>query len=197
MLLYTDEAAGGEAEGDELNSIENIMGSVHDDVLWGDDGANELSGHLGDDVLKGFGGADTLFGENGGDTLRGDNGQDTLDGGAGRDDLYGGNGADTFVWWDTSEVGNTAAAADVIHDFSRAQDDLIDLSDIDADVYTAGNQTFSFIGTDAFSGTPGEIRYYHSGGNTYIEMQTGISVDVEGVIMLAGRHDPTEGWFVL
>ena len=36
--------------------------------------------------------------------------------------------------------------------------DLINLSAIDADIGTAGNQAFSFIGAAAFSGTAGELR---------------------------------------
>ena len=85
----------------------------------------------------------------------------------------------------------------MVWDFNRIQGDLIDLNAIDADVYTPGNQDFTFIGTAAFSGTPGEVRYYHSGGSTYIEMQTGTSVDVEGVIRLDGIYAPTASWFDL
>jgi hypothetical protein len=36
-----------------------------------------------------------------------------------------------------------------------------------------------------------------SGGNTYLEMQTGTSLDIEGVIRLAGIHTPEASWFVL
>jgi Ca2+-binding RTX toxin-like protein len=206
VLLDADEAAGGDAEGDELNGIENVTGSAYADLLWGDDGVNELRGLDGNDTLKGYGGADslvggtgadTLEGMNGSDTLRGDNGYDSLNGGAGQDDLYGGSGGDSFVWWDTSETGATPGSADIVHDFNRPQGDVIDLSAIDADMYAAGNQTFSFIGTAAFAGTPGEIRYYHSGGNTYIEMQIGVFTDVEGVIRLDGIHNPTATWFDL
>ena len=71
------------------------------------------------------------------------------------------------------------------------------MSAIDADVYAAGNQAFTFVGTGAFSGRPGEIRFYHSGGNTYIEMQIGTSVDIEGVIRLDGVHTPQADWFLL
>jgi Ca2+-binding RTX toxin-like protein len=206
VLLDTDDAAGGDAEGDELNGIENLTGSAFADVLWGDDGVNELRGLDGNDTLKGFGGADSLIGGtgadslegmNGSDTLRGDNGHDSLNGGAGRDDLYGGSGGDSFVWWDTSETGETPGSADIVHDFNRPQGDLIDLSGIDANIHAAGNQAFTFIGTAAFSGTPGETRYYHSGGNTYVEMQTSLLTDVEGVIRLDGIHNPTAGWFDL
>jgi Ca2+-binding RTX toxin-like protein len=206
VSLITDEAAGGHAEGDVLEGIENLTGSDHADVLWGDDGINVLRGLDGSDTLKGAGGADTLYGGDGSDQLvgmdgddllQGQNGQDSLNGGAGRDHLYGGNGADNFIWWDTTETGVTAASADEIRDFNRAQGDEINLSAIDADVHAAGDQAFSFIGTDAFSGTPGEIRYYHFGGNTYIELQIGNEVDVEGLIMLAGIHDPEASWFWL
>jgi serralysin len=90
------------------------------------------------------------------------------------------------------------ATADVITDFSFAELDLIDLSLIDADVYAAGNQAFRFIGTEAFSGTPGEINYYiDSRGDTVIQLQTGMDADVEGVIRLVGFHGPEASWFVL
>jgi Ca2+-binding RTX toxin-like protein len=206
VLLYANEAAFGDAEGDELYHIENLTGSGYADTLAGDDGWNELRGLAGNDSLKGFGGGDTLYGGTGADTLEGmdgddtlfgQNGQDWLNGGAGDDDLYGGNGADTFHWWQTNETGATRATADAIYDFNRAQGDVIDLSDIDANVYAGGNQGFTFIGTAAFSGTPGEIRYYHFLGNTYIEMQTGNSTDVEGVIALVGTYDPQASWFEL
>jgi Ca2+-binding RTX toxin-like protein len=206
VSLITDSAGGGDAEGDELNSIENVTGSAHDDILWGDDGANVLHGNEGNDNLKGFGGADTIYagdhndtvwGMDGNDILRGENGIDTIYGGAGLDHLYGGSGADVFRWDATNETGLTAATADMIHDFNRLESDEFNLTAIDADVFAAGNQAFTFIGTDAFSGTPGEIRYYHSGGNTYIEMQTGMAADVEGVIMLSGIHDPLASWFLL
>ena len=70
--------------------------------------------------------------------------------------------------------------------------DHIDLSRIDADVYAAGNQAFTFIGTAAFSGTPGEVRYYQAGGNTYLQMRTGMSADIEGVIRIDGIHPAGE-----
>jgi Ca2+-binding RTX toxin-like protein len=88
--------AGGDAEGDTLNGIENLTGSIYADHLWGDDGVNELMGMDGNDRLKGYGGADSLHGGNGNDMLHGMDGNDTLDGGAGADTMQGGTGGDTY-----------------------------------------------------------------------------------------------------
>ena len=94
VLLYTDTASGGDAEGDELNSIEHVVGSGYDDDLWGDDGGNFLMGLSGEDTLKGFGGSDSLWGGSGNDSLHGMDGVDTLRGEEGNDNLNGGNDDD-------------------------------------------------------------------------------------------------------
>ena len=75
--------------------------------------------------------------------------------------------------------------------------DRLDLVGIDADVYAANNQEFRFIGAAAFSGTPGEINYVHHNGETIIQMQTGTSIDVDGMIRIAGIVTPDASWFVL
>ena len=59
VSLITDTAGGGDAEGDELNSIENLTGSAHDDHLWGNDGVNVLTATTATNALKGFGCATT------------------------------------------------------------------------------------------------------------------------------------------
>ena len=53
VLLLTDDASGGDAQGDELINIENLAGSAHADTLWGDDNVNALTGNGGNDELKG------------------------------------------------------------------------------------------------------------------------------------------------
>jgi Ca2+-binding RTX toxin-like protein len=173
VSLYDDIAAAGDAEGDELNSIENLNGSSHNDDLWGNDGVNVIKGMNGNDTLKGYGGndlleggddQDTLYGMDGIDILHGDNGNDNLFGGnqndnltggagndklngnAGADTLTGGTGADTFVFSATAET--TLAAFDNIDDLSEIEGDKIDLSQIDANTLVDGNQAFTWIGNN-------------------------------------------------
>jgi Ca2+-binding RTX toxin-like protein len=112
-LLNANGGAGGDAEGDTFQNIENLTGSIYADTLWGDDGLNKLMGMDGNDRLKGFGGADSLYGGNGNDTLhgmdgpdvlRGDSGNDTLDGGAASDTMIGGVGNDIYIVDDSDDV---------------------------------------------------------------------------------------------
>jgi Ca2+-binding RTX toxin-like protein len=74
--------SGGHAEGDKLNSIENIIGSEFVDRLVGITG-------VGGSRLDGRAGDDTLFGGDDADTIRGGLGGDLIIGNAGNDRLYG------------------------------------------------------------------------------------------------------------
>lgn len=56
--LMTGTGSGGDAQGDTLIDIENVNGSLFDDVIVGDAGANRLHGWGGTDTLTGNGGAD-------------------------------------------------------------------------------------------------------------------------------------------
>jgi Ca2+-binding RTX toxin-like protein len=77
--LGTGQAAGGDAEGDKLISIEDLIGSAHADVLTGNAGANRIDGGAGDDTLRGGAGDDVLKGGAGADVLDGGDGIDTVD----------------------------------------------------------------------------------------------------------------------
>ncbi len=66
--LATGRGSGGHAQGDTFRDIENISGSLHNDILNGNNGANRLRGRSGDDTLIGGAGADVLDGGDGQDT---------------------------------------------------------------------------------------------------------------------------------
>jgi Ca2+-binding RTX toxin-like protein len=93
-----------------------------------------------------------------GDELDGGGGNDVLIGGrnsgfspAFRDEMTGGTGADRFVF-SSSLDSPSAASADIIHDFSHAEGDKIDLHGIDANLSKPGNQAFTFLGVHAITG---------------------------------------------
>jgi Ca2+-binding RTX toxin-like protein len=97
VSLLTGTGSGGTAEGDTLDDVENLIGSLFDDDLTGDDERNLLQGSIGADELVGRGGNDTLEGGIGDDWLSGDNGGDILSGGAGFD----------FIAYTMAETGVT------------------------------------------------------------------------------------------
>ncbi len=66
-----------------------LLGSVHSEVI--------LAG-IGNDVLYGRDGNDTLLGGEGNDSLYGEAGNDVLDGGTGNDTLNGGTGNNTYLF---------------------------------------------------------------------------------------------------
>ncbi|QWL78547.1 retention module-containing protein [Aeromonas hydrophila] len=106
-----------------------LFGGAGNDILFGGAGNDTLYGESGNDTLYGGSGNDTLYGGSGDDTLSGGLGNDILIGGLGNDILKGDGGADTFTWLQ----GDTAAgsvAKDYVVDFSKAEGDKLDLSDL-------------------------------------------------------------------
>ncbi|HYD36927.1 MAG TPA: calcium-binding protein, partial [Allosphingosinicella sp.] len=118
------------------------------------DGRGELDGNL------------ILFGGSGHDVIRAGAGNDLLYGGGGQDSLAGSAGADVFRYAAVSD--SPAAASDQISDFQTGID-MIDLGRIDADSTTDGDQAFSWIGAEAFSGAAGELRLTEENGRQRIE----------------------------
>lgn len=146
---------------------DTVYGYGSNDTMYGEDGADRMFGGGGNDLMNGgvgnnrlYGdaGNDTLFTLNGGDILDGGAGDDLLRGGVGKDTLFGGTGADTFVFAVPEDLGN-GLKADEIRDFSSLQGDKINLSGIDANTLTTGNQAFTFIGANPFTGVAGQLQY--------------------------------------
>lgn len=149
-----------------------LKGTTGNDRMEGLGGNDYLYGGSGRDVLLGGDGNDWLDGGRGNDTLDGGNGNDILVGGAGRDVMTGGGANDIFVF-NPGDTGATPETADRITDFGNGAD-LIDLSAIDADVTRSGDQAFRFIGTNAFTGRAGELRYQ------VVDHVTWLAADVDG-----------------
>ena len=67
--LVAGTASGGDAQGDTLSGIENLIGSDHADTLTGDGGDNVLDGDIGADTLTGGLGNDTYVVDDIGDVM--------------------------------------------------------------------------------------------------------------------------------
>jgi Ca2+-binding RTX toxin-like protein len=130
------------------------------------------------------------LGSAGNDSLSGDDGNDTLTGGGGADTLSGGKNADHFVFKLVSD-SPSASTHDAIIDFSHAEGDKIDLANIDARTGSAGNQTFSFIGSQNFHHVAGELHYTSGAGGVIVSGDVNgdgvadFSIDISGVNSLA------------
>ncbi|MFU1566796.1 type I secretion C-terminal target domain-containing protein [Aeromonas veronii] len=106
-----------------------LFGGTGNDILFGGAGNDTLYGESGNDTLYGGSGNDTLFGGSGDDTLSSGLGNDILVGGLGNDILKGDSGADTFTWLQ-GDTATGSVAKDYVVDFSKAEGDKLDLSDL-------------------------------------------------------------------
>jgi Ca2+-binding RTX toxin-like protein len=152
---------------DKLSGIENLIGSDFGDTLTGNGGANLLAGGNGNDTLSGGGGDDTLVG------------------GFGTDQLTGGAGSDTFQYFLLFESSGSLLFSDLITDFAAG--DKIDLSAIDADSGTAGNQAFVIDNTPDGAGDLSFV--FEAGDNrTLVSLFVDNDANPDAVIILSGDH---------
>ncbi len=108
---------------DDKNSASN---SVFDNIS-----IYEL-GTQSDDFIIGTAQSQSLVGLEGNDTIMAGGGDDFLYGGSGIDELYGEAGADTFIF----EAISAFTGSDNIRDFSLADGDMLDVSDLLEGFYT-------------------------------------------------------------
>ena len=153
------------------DGADTILAGAGNDTVYGGAGSDSLVSGGGADFLFGEGANDTLEGLLGNDVLDGGNGADLLDGGDGNDTLIGGNGADTliggagrdvFVFNTVAEIGLGATSDRVLDHVSG--EDRFDFSGFAS--------ALTFIGTNAFSGSAGELRYFSLGGVGYLAGDT-------------------------
>jgi Ca2+-binding RTX toxin-like protein len=160
----------GDTGSDTVTGFENVIGGSSDDLMFGSSGANSLSGG---------GGADNLFGL------------------GGRDILTGGANGDTFHFTSLSDSGPKASQRDVITDFTQGSPgvgDVIDISAIDAKTGASnpGDDDFTFIGVQNFTGAKGQLRESFSNGNTIVsgdvngDGHADFSIALKGLFLLSG-----------
>jgi serralysin len=152
-------------------------------TVFGYGGADRFLGGKFGDSFDGGADSDTLDGGGGTDWLSGGDGNDTIIGGAGIDRLSGGLGSDLFVYKSIADSRSyllledgTKEMPDIIRDFQSGLD-KIDLSAIDAIAGTSADDSFTFIGSAAFSNRAGELRVVieYGAANIYAD------VDGDGV----------------
>ena len=155
----------------------------------GNSAANVITGNTGNNILTGG---------NGKDTLNGAGGIDVLVGGAGRDTMTGAAGKDRFDFNNVAEIGRTSSTWDIVTDFTHNGDDL-DLSTIDANGGLGGNGSFALLATKgaAFTGVAGQVRWFQSGGNTFVQGDTNGNKAADFQIQLNGIKILTAGDFIL
>ena len=111
------------------NGQDVIYAGKNNDTAYGNQGQDLIYGHRGNDILYAGQGDDVVYGNQGSDVIYGNKGNDTIyagqdndwiDGSQGNDSLYGNKGADVF---------HLSAGNDVIHDFSAAQGDRVEISE--------------------------------------------------------------------
>lgn len=163
---------------DDLVDIENLNGSNFDDLIFGDNQANTLSGGLGNDLLVGFGGADVLLGGAGRDELYAVSGDgNKLAGGVDQDTLFSGIGADEFVFA-AGEGSATLADADQIRFFQDGIDKIV----------ITGGITFAdlTISDDGF----GNAAIYDNVNNQYVALVTLNSASILSAADFTFGSDP-------
>lgn len=117
---------------ESLTNIEQIIGSVHDDIIVGDNllAGNSLLGGSGNDVIDGQAGADTIVG------------------GRGADELWGGLSNDTFIF-NLGDSPGVNGNFDTIKDFNL-HDDVMQFQVYDP----SKTEWFAYEGTvDGAAGT--------------------------------------------
>ena len=181
-LGITTAQSGGDAQGDTLFNIENLIGSSFDDNLTGDSNNNSITGGSGWDLIKGGAGADSIYGNDGNDTLYGGAGADTIDGGAGSD----------YVVYSTSGSAVTVNLLTNVNTGGEAQGDLIsNVENIIGSDYndnltgnTSDNTLDGRSGADTINGGDGldTVSYENSSASVTVNLLTNVNTggDAQG-----------------
>ncbi|MDU9005315.1 M10 family metallopeptidase C-terminal domain-containing protein [Sedimentitalea todarodis] len=161
--------------------IENGIGSSHDDILIGNDGANVLDGRGGNDRMAGYGGDDVYFVDSADDIVR--------------EEANGGN--DTVIVLSSDlDVGTIANVENIIYaDDSTSQPN----DDGGEPVPSIGDNTLTSIiigteGGETLDGGSGDDTIFGQGGDDLIfgGRDSLASRDINNTIAFANLEDQTE-----
>lgn len=151
---------------------------------------NRIDGGAGNDIIDGNGGDDLLWGGDGYDVIYAGGGDDIVLGSEGADSIYLGGNSDVVIYQVASEI-----AGDAIEHFSTMA--RIDLSVIDAST-EAGDQAFTFLGAEAFTGQQGEIRCETNAGGFFSRLFIDLDGDtLADMSFTVAGSPPTEATFTL
>jgi Ca2+-binding RTX toxin-like protein len=168
------------------DNVENLVVTGGSDTrVTGNTLGNELTGGAARDNLSGGAGNDRLDGGANGDFLSGGAGDDILIGGLGGDELAGGSGADRLVF-------TFAGDKDLIHDFSRAEGDRIDVVQLlqsvgytGSDPWTDGYFSISGIAAFGSSGAPATLVRFDPDGSAGAQGSIDLFVATGGQTVVA------------
>ncbi len=173
---------GGDAEGDVLIGIEEILGSDFADDLTGSAGADGIKGEAGNDIIDGRAGNDSLAGGDGDDTLIGGQGNDAIDGGIGNDiAVFTGNSSEyTLRAFSANKVqfaqvgGGAGDGTDILTNIETYR--FADGDFTFADFFDGDNRLFGSSGADFLAGFEGNDLLVGYAGNDTLD--GGVGTDI-------------------
>ena len=165
-----DLATGDVTVGVGLGATNAKLDVVNGKQVWTDTSITSVSSNVKEIHALGLN-AINLDGGSSSQWIHGNDASNVITGHTGHDRLFGEGGADSFVFF-KGDTSSTRSTADTIYDFSHAEGDIIDFSHRDANSLTAGDQEFTFIGSQAFHNVAGELHYIQGKSDTWIEGDT-------------------------
>lgn len=158
--------------------VEELLAAGSDSIDVSGDGTGYDSGANDDDLILGSKGANALSGKAGADIIAGMQGADTLSGGA---------GSDIFAF--SAPRDSKSSAPDTITDFDVGTDRIA--------LAALGDLAFLAKAKADFTGDGAEIRWYHGGAGTVIEVDADGNGTADMLILLEGRLTLAETDFLL
>ena len=209
MVSGADDGQAGENDniGDDNADVEDLFGGNNNDVIIGNNSAQDLRGMIGDDYIDGLGGDDQIRGRQGQDEIYGGGGADVMNGGPGADFMDGGAGLLDYLRYTGAPEGVTINLAtgtssggdgpDTFVNIANAtgskHDDVMigndDRNVLDGDV--GNDELYGGGGIDTLEGGPGDdyvdgqagndwARYNPAPGKVTVDLSTGTASGAHG-----------------